>query len=68
MFEPLGGNKQGESHESKNAVEYIKHDCGLMHVLEDPFAVFLGTINSPNIFEVPRFKCIYNVSRDDFRG
>jgi hypothetical protein len=62
IFQPLDGNQQGKSHERKNAVEEVKHDCGLMHVLEDPFAILLETINSPNIFEILRFKFIYNFS------
>ena len=41
-------------------MEEVKHDCGLMHVLEDPLANFLETINNPNIFEILRFKFIYN--------
>ena len=40
----------------------MKHDCGLMHVLEYPFAILLETINSPNIFEILRLKFIYNFS------
>jgi hypothetical protein len=64
IFQPLDGNQQGKSHENKNAVEEVKHDCCLMHVLEDPFAVLLETINSPNIFEILRFKFIYNFSNE----
>jgi hypothetical protein len=43
-------------------VEKVKHDFCLMHVLEDPFTVFLETVKSPNIFEILRFKFIYNFS------
>jgi len=31
-------------------------------VLGDPFAIFLEKINSPNVFEILRFKFIYNFS------
>jgi hypothetical protein len=43
-------------------VEKVKHDCCFVHVLEDPFAVLLETIKSPNIFEILRFEFIYNFS------
>jgi hypothetical protein len=49
-------------HERKNEVEEVKHDCGLMHVLEDPFEILLEKINSPNVFEILKFKFIYNFS------
>jgi hypothetical protein len=64
IYQPLDGNRQGESHENQNAVEEVKHSFGLMHVLEDPFAVLLETINSPNILEILRFKFIYNFSNE----
>jgi len=60
IFQPLGGNQQVKSHESKNAVEKVKHDCCFVHVLKDTFVVFLETVNSPNIFEILRFEFIYN--------
>ena len=41
-------------------MEKVKHGFGLMHVLEDPFAILLEKINSPNIFEILRFTFIYN--------
>jgi hypothetical protein len=62
IFQPLGGNQQVKSHERKNAVEKVKHDCCFVHVLKDPFAVLLETVNSPNIFEILRFEFIYNFS------
>jgi hypothetical protein len=51
IYQPLDGNRQGESHENQNAVEEVKHSLGLMHALEYPFAFLLEKINSPNIVE-----------------
>jgi hypothetical protein len=55
IFQPLGGNQQVKSHENKNAVEGVKHDCCFVHILEDPFAVLLEAVNSPNVFNFLRF-------------
>jgi hypothetical protein len=52
IFQPLDGNRQDESHENQNAVEEVRYSLGLMHVLEDQFAIFLETLNSPNIVEI----------------
>lgn len=35
-----------------------------MHMLEDQFAVLLEKINSANIFEILRFKFVYNFSNE----
>jgi hypothetical protein len=43
-------------------VEKVKHDFYFVHVLEDPFAVLLETVNNPNIFEILRFEFIHNFS------
>jgi hypothetical protein len=51
IFQLLGKNQLVKSHENKNAVERVKHDCCFVHVLEDPFAVLLEAVNSPNVFE-----------------
>jgi hypothetical protein len=64
IFHPLYGNQLGESHENRNAVEEVKHSFGVMHALEDPFAVFLETINIPNIIEILIFKFVYNFSNE----
>jgi hypothetical protein len=64
IYQPLDGNRQGESHENQNAVEEVKHSFGLMHALEYPFAVFLETINSPNILELLRIKFICNFPKE----
>jgi hypothetical protein len=45
-------------------VEEVKHSFGLMHALEDPFAVLLETINSPNILELLRIKFICNSPKE----
>jgi hypothetical protein len=58
IFQPLCGNQQVESHKNKDAVEGVKHDCCFMHVLEDPFIVLLGAVNSPNNFNFLRFEFI----------
>jgi hypothetical protein len=58
IFQPLGGNQQVKSHENKNAVEGVKHDYCFVHVLEDPFAVLLEAVNSPNVFNFLRFEFI----------
>jgi hypothetical protein len=60
IYQPLDGNRQGKTHENKNAVEETKYNCCFTHVLEDPFAVWLETMISPNIFEILRFKFIHN--------
>jgi hypothetical protein len=39
-------------------VEGVKHDCCFVHVLEDPFAVLLEVVNSPNVFNFLRFEFI----------
>ena len=54
-FQPLYGNQRVKLHENKDAVEGVKHDCFFMHVLEDPFAVLLEAVNSPNVFNFLRF-------------
>jgi hypothetical protein len=58
IFQPLCGNQQVELHENKDAVEGVKHDCCFMYVFEDPFAVLLEAINSPNVFNFLRFEFI----------
>jgi hypothetical protein len=60
IYQLLHGNRQGESHENHNAVEEVKHSFGLIHALEDPFAVLRETINNPNILELLRIKFICN--------
>jgi hypothetical protein len=64
ILEPLDGNQQSKSHEIKNTVEKVKYDYSLTPVLEDPFEVLLKTINSLNIFEILRFKFVYNFSNE----
>jgi hypothetical protein len=39
-------------------VEGAQHDYCFMHVLEDPFAVLLEAVNSPNVFNLLRFEFI----------
>jgi hypothetical protein len=58
IFHPLCANQQVELHENKDAVEGVKHDCCFIHFLEDPFAVLLEAVNSPNVFNFLRFKFI----------
>jgi hypothetical protein len=41
-------------------VEEIEKKCFFSHVLEDLFAVWLETMISDNVFEIVRFKFIYN--------
>ena len=36
-------------------MEGVKHDCCFVHILEDPFAVLLEAVNSPNVFNFLRF-------------
>ena len=36
-------------------MEGVKHDCFFVHILEDPFAVLLEAVNSPNVFNFLRF-------------
>jgi len=36
-------------------VERVKHDCCFLHILEDPFAILLEAMNSPNVFNFLRF-------------
>jgi hypothetical protein len=36
-------------------VEGVKHDYCFVHVLEDPFVVFLEAVNSSNVFNFLRF-------------
>jgi hypothetical protein len=64
IFQPLSGNQQGKSPKNKNAMEEIKHDCCFMHVLEDPFAVLLETMNSPHNFEILIFEFVYNFANE----
>jgi hypothetical protein len=45
-------------------VEEVRYSLGLMHVLEDPFAILLETINSPNIVEILEIKFIYNFPKE----
>jgi hypothetical protein len=37
-------------------VEGVKHDDCFVHILEDPFAIVLEEINSPNVFNFLRFR------------
>jgi hypothetical protein len=39
-------------------VEGVKHGCCFMHVLEDPFAFCLESINNPNVFDFLRLEFI----------
>jgi hypothetical protein len=39
-------------------VERVKHDWCFMHVLEDPFVVFLEVVNNPNVFNFLIFEFI----------
>ena len=39
-------------------MEGMKHGCCFVHVLEDPFAVLLEAVNSPNVFNLLRFEFI----------
>jgi hypothetical protein len=48
-------SKQVESTENKNVVGGVKHDDCFVHILEDPFAILLEEINSPNVFSFLRF-------------
>jgi hypothetical protein len=56
IFQPFDENLQDESPENKDAVEEMIYVYHFMHVLEDPFAVLLETINNNNIFEILRFR------------
>jgi hypothetical protein len=47
-------SQQVESPENKNAVEGVKHDDCFTHILEDPFAILLEEIYSPNVFNFLR--------------
>ena len=51
----LDGNEHVKSHKNKNAMEGVKHDSCFVHVLEDPFAILLEAVNSPNVFDFLRF-------------
>jgi hypothetical protein len=55
FFQPLGDNQHVKSHENNKAVEGLKEDCCFVHILEDPFAVLLEAMNSPNVFNFLRF-------------
>jgi hypothetical protein len=45
-------------------VEEVRNSLGLVHALEDPFAILLETIKSPNVVEILKIKFIYNFPKD----
>jgi hypothetical protein len=64
IFQPLKGHQQGKLPENKDAVEEMIYTYHFMHVLEDPFAVFLEMINNTIIFEILRFRSKCNFSNE----